>query len=124
MKMTIDIPINAGEGGAINSDHVNRHIQSTNHTIVAIGEAVLDVRRSRVNQHTRWVPASRLDATGLVDHAQLLHLVVADVDQELAEQSNVLVILGPRCILDGVTGQCVQLANQLCNSSNHEIKSI
>jgi hypothetical protein len=51
------------------------------------------VRGSGINENSIGIPACTLDATRLIDHAQLLQLVVADIDEELGEEGHMLVVL-------------------------------
>lgn len=75
---------------------INAHGQG-----LPLGQAVLDVVESRIDEHARVIPSSRLDTDGLMNHTVLAEVLVCDGDGMFAHQSDHATVSTPDDILHG-----------------------
>ena len=73
---------------ALHLGQVDWQIEGPDDPVIAVGDGVLDVVGRRVDEDAGVVPGSRLDPGVLVNGAEQLELLVADVDGVLGQQGH------------------------------------
>ena len=82
------VPVEHEDLSSPHLGQVDRKVEGSNDSVIAVGDGVLDVVGRRVDEDAGVVPGSRLDPGVLVDGAEQLQLLVADVDGVLRQQGD------------------------------------
>ena len=67
---------------------VDRKVEGSNDSVIAVGDGVLDVVGRRVDEDAGIIPSSRLDPGVFVDGTEQFEFLVADADGVLGQQGN------------------------------------
>ncbi len=89
------VPVEQKDLPAPHLGQVDRQVEGPDDAVIPVGDGVLDVVGGRIDEDSGVVPSSGLYSGVLVDGAEQLQLLVADVDGVLRQQSDGRHVGGP-----------------------------